>query len=344
MIIKTPNFILFILLKIIKIAKKFMKKEEACLLFKITYRCNDECPFCIAYEQRRDHLPDLSFENVIKNYEFFSKKFNISRIVFTGGEPTLHPEFVNILKYFKEQKSIIVNFVTNAINFGNKEFLEKISPLFLDEPKNKNNYLVFSANDYPLKDPKRNSIIKKRINGIINLMQSKLPLECIITISKDNSAFSHEIVKFLVDMKNKYDSNLRRVEFKMLYIEFTPNYLLNNTLPDSFGEIKLSLEKAIECLRHNGIHYYFWNLPLCYLSSPIDHKNILAEERIEKKMVMPEILIDAEHQYESFISINFQKYLKCHSECDKCSLKNCCGGIDPAYLKLPNFPELKNID
>ncbi len=319
-------------------------KKEICLILKITYRCNDECSFCIAHEQRGAHIPDLSFADIKKNFEFFSKKFNISRVNISGGEPTLHSEFFDILKYLKKKGPIVVNLVTNAIIFENKKFLRDMILSFPDASANEDNSVVFSFNDYPPASRQRRDIVKKRIRGIINLMKSELPLECVITISKNNCGFLSEITRHLIDFKNKHNSNLRGVEFRMLYIKFTSDLLLEETLPDSFDEIKLSIEKAIEYLKQNGTRYYFWNLPLCYLDNPVSRKNIWVKEFIKGKMMMPEVLIDAEHQYGDFIPIDFQKYLKGHSECGKCSLKDYCGGIDSAYLDLHNYPDLKTIN
>jgi len=66
---------------------------------KLTYQCNNRCRFCVQGNSR--HVTP-GFVPYNKLYAFIrSKKSSYAEIVFTGGEPTLHPDFIRLVKAAK---------------------------------------------------------------------------------------------------------------------------------------------------------------------------------------------------------------------------------------------------
>jgi len=59
----------------------------------LTHECTRKCPFCI--DKHRGNGAILSYDNLRKALDFAKQK-NIKDILFTGGEPTLHP---NVIEY-----------------------------------------------------------------------------------------------------------------------------------------------------------------------------------------------------------------------------------------------------
>lgn len=81
--------------------------------------CNLHCKWC--YNQEKQHRL-LKFELFVKFYEDIIKN-NITSIALIGGEPTIHPQFVEILRKLKEQE---VHLFTNAIRFSEKDFCKDV--------------------------------------------------------------------------------------------------------------------------------------------------------------------------------------------------------------------------
>jgi len=87
-------------------------------VIELTNRCNLSCLHCFRATSKKleDLSPDL-IEKVLKEADFFGKM----QVCFTGGEPTLHPEFekivVGLVKYRK--KISVFGMITNGINFKN---------------------------------------------------------------------------------------------------------------------------------------------------------------------------------------------------------------------------------
>ncbi|MFC3882379.1 radical SAM protein [Bacillus songklensis] len=81
--------------------------------------CNLDCPYCFAndYVNVHDNNLRVSSNMTIENYQKsleFALKIGTSRIGILGGEPTLHPEFKEILKITK-QKDLPIMLFTNGV-------------------------------------------------------------------------------------------------------------------------------------------------------------------------------------------------------------------------------------
>ena len=72
----------------------------------VTHECNKYCRFCI--DKYRGRYEYITLENVIKALNK-AKSLNLKEILIVGGEPTLHPNIVEIAKLVKEYgfKSIL---------------------------------------------------------------------------------------------------------------------------------------------------------------------------------------------------------------------------------------------
>jgi organic radical activating enzyme len=64
----------------------------------VTHECDRKCPFCI--DEYRGRAEFITLDNVIKGLEF-AKINSIKDILIVGGEPTLHPEILEIAKLVK---------------------------------------------------------------------------------------------------------------------------------------------------------------------------------------------------------------------------------------------------
>lgn len=81
--------------------------------------CNLHCKWC--YNQEKQHKL-LKFELFVKFYDDIIKN-NVTSMTLIGGEPTIHPQFVEILRKLEKQE---VHLFTNAIRFSEKKFCEDV--------------------------------------------------------------------------------------------------------------------------------------------------------------------------------------------------------------------------
>lgn len=96
------------------------------LSVELTNICNLHCSYCVRDEDALYHtpakfFPPALFESIVRQAR---EAIGITHVNFTGGEPTLHPQFDRVLE-IAESHDLKVSFVTNGWNF------EKIWPKLL---------------------------------------------------------------------------------------------------------------------------------------------------------------------------------------------------------------------
>jgi MoaA/NifB/PqqE/SkfB family radical SAM enzyme len=81
--------------------------------FSITPDCQSKCTFCYASKFRREDEEPLTLEEIESTWDQ-AKKMGCFSANLLGGEPVLHPQFLDIIKLLEPRKHIIT-FATNSI-------------------------------------------------------------------------------------------------------------------------------------------------------------------------------------------------------------------------------------
>jgi MoaA/NifB/PqqE/SkfB family radical SAM enzyme len=84
------------------------------IIVELTNRCNLSCQHC--FSGRHGGRNDLPMD-ILPNILPLAKKLGITKLSFTGGEPTLHPQFSEIIRLTYEG-GYEFGFVTNGWNFA----------------------------------------------------------------------------------------------------------------------------------------------------------------------------------------------------------------------------------
>jgi uncharacterized radical SAM superfamily Fe-S cluster-containing enzyme len=96
----------------------------------LTNRCNMNCPICFANANQQGYVYEPDYETIVKMLDTLraEEPIKCTAVQFSGGEPTIHPEFVKIVKAAKERNFAQVQAATNGIEFAKKyELLKEAS-------------------------------------------------------------------------------------------------------------------------------------------------------------------------------------------------------------------------
>lgn len=66
------------------------------LIVALTYRCNRKCPYCYAYESQDEYAADIDLGSAREVLDWAVRE-RAELISFTGGEPTCHPHFAELV-------------------------------------------------------------------------------------------------------------------------------------------------------------------------------------------------------------------------------------------------------
>lgn len=152
---------------------KFEHPQILHMLVMITNKCNMGCKYC--YTEANNHLKkerELTGEEWIRLFETVKipSKYRTQNISFTGGEPTIHPNFVDILKSVSGKYKVEIS--SNGLDINNNliEALESLEGL---------NFLNISMDSYkPSEDEfmRGTGTYTKRLENIRYLYKKGIPL------------------------------------------------------------------------------------------------------------------------------------------------------------------------
>lgn len=107
-------------------------KQHTCVgVIEITEKCNLNCPVCFADTKNTFTLPLKKVKEMIDLYVSCEGEPEVLQI--SGGEPTVHPDIIEILKYAGEKGIKYPMLNTNGLKLASREFAKKISDTMTDE-------------------------------------------------------------------------------------------------------------------------------------------------------------------------------------------------------------------
>ncbi|MCL2142948.1 MAG: radical SAM protein [Methanomassiliicoccaceae archaeon] len=89
----------------------------------LTNRCNMRCPICFANANQSGYVYEPDYDSIVEMLTMLRSEEPIkcTAVQFSGGEPTIHPRFVDIIRKAKELGFAQVQAATNGIEFA-KDF------------------------------------------------------------------------------------------------------------------------------------------------------------------------------------------------------------------------------
>jgi len=162
---------------------------------RLTKACNNRCVFCLDSDSQNGSFVPL---DDIKNDLKRARKNGIRRVVLSGGEPTLHPKFLEIIKFSKDIGFIHIQVITNGRMFAYRNFLYSVL-------KNGVTEITFSMHGHNKKLHETQTQIKgsfeQSLKGLKNALGIKdLIVSVDIVINKCNYKYLSSIIKYYINM------------------------------------------------------------------------------------------------------------------------------------------------
>ena len=158
-------------------------EQHSCLtLLEITENCNLECPICYA-----DSSPTAGRHRTLAEIEFMLDELVKNEgqpdiVQLSGGEPTIHPQFFEILDLVKTKpiRHLMIN--TNGIKIAkDRDFVQKLNTY----KPSLEIYLQFdSLKENPLKELRGQDLRQIREKAIEHLNEVNLSTTLVVTVKK----------------------------------------------------------------------------------------------------------------------------------------------------------------
>jgi MoaA/NifB/PqqE/SkfB family radical SAM enzyme len=306
------------------IDRKSMKPSR--LEIVLTYSCSNSCSFCLEADNRKMEDYHLTPFSPIEIFKILKYKKSICDFVnFTGGEPTLYPNFSDVVKKARRLGyRVVIN--TNGLKFSQKKFAQETLPS-IDE-------IVLSLHGHTAKihekHTRKGNSFENALLAINNI--EKLKPNCLlvnVVVTKANFVYLKNILNFL----NKLGVN---------------NVLLSNVAPSGgakagYAEQTISIEKwrkeipkLVSIVQKKNMRMKIFGLPACAMPKQLCYLDEGSEdarqplERIEKK----------NNKIGSELVYRFGPERKKVSKCKRCSLTGNCLGLFSDYNHIFGSKEL----
>lgn len=224
----------------------------------ICYVCNQYCSYCPCGNRKKLKNAITPFEDLKEKIDSMKRK-GIEHITLSGGEPTLHPYFIELVKYICEL-GINVTILSNGENFADDIFFQKIRNNF-DYSKIRVITTIHSQDCF--EHEKANQKVGSFNKTILGLKKIEaLGIKVIIKhcITKENYKDLALFYKF-IDQKFEKDTDIQLCAID--YVGIPTVRLQEEKL--TFPEIKPYLERLFDAniASTKPRKLYCVNIPLC---------------------------------------------------------------------------------
>jgi MoaA/NifB/PqqE/SkfB family radical SAM enzyme len=293
-----------------------------------SFSCNNNCIFCC--EGDNDHKKDISSDEIKKKL-IFAKKNNTSRVVFMGGEPTIRPDLVNLVRYAKKElhfKEVFI--ISNGRMFSYEKFAKQIVDAGVDT-------VLFSlvGSNSKIHDAQTRVLgsFNQLIAGVKNIKKySNVIIGFNTTINKYN-------YKDLPNLANLVTSFLEpdRGFFEFIFVHPCGNALkyFDDVVP-RVKDVVPYLKKAIDIGKKAKIKVMAEAIPFCYMHNYEEFVTELQMSREREKY----------HPYDDICDLNSSRVAVAKRKadfCKKCIFDLLCEGLWKNYANHFGFDELKPI-
>ncbi len=282
-------------------------------ILKINNLCNLNCCFCADPIETR-LLSDFPYEKLIKGLK--EKKEKFENLIITGGEPTIYPQLIPLLKYAKEEcgyKQIFLT--TNGVMLHLQANADKLIHAGVDT------FLIsFPCSDEAMYD----AIVKKKgsfrlaVEGIKNVKRRGKQVRVNTAMHKLNYRYLPKTIPFLAEL------GVDAIQLSFLNPIGSSMVNGKSAIALSYTQIMPTIDEAfIEAKKIGYEGLYIENIPACIASKYIPY------------------LSDFRKPDENKDYYNASKAKP--SQCSSCSMNSICDGVWKDYLLQFGDSELKPI-
>lgn len=224
----------------------------------VCYVCNEKCKYCPCGKQDNTMERITPFESLINKIDNMNKA-GIRHITVSGGEPTLHPEFVGILEYI-QFLGIKVTILSNGENFSDVEFFEKLNEkVKIEELRLITTLHSHDALKHEDANQKQGSFFKT-ITGLKKMEKAGAKIIVKHCITKENY---QDLAEFYMYIDQNFLPEIDIQLCSIDYVGIPSEQLLNQRL--TFPELKPYIEDMFDISLNSKSNrkLYCINMPLC---------------------------------------------------------------------------------
>lgn len=231
------------------------EKLSTCLaLIEIVDSCNLACPTCYASSPQSPDVKAASLEDICARVQgVIDRKGKIEILQLSGGEPTLHPRFFELLEWCQNHASIeYVLLNTNGVRIARDgEFSSELARRF-----RYGKFQLYLQFDGPQEAGQRDlrgaDLRDTRLRCLERCAESDIPVTLAVTVTPENLPYLWETVSFGLGREN-----VRGVSFQPVFgsgrgtlngqVRLNTADIILNTVSQSAGQLRFEDFTPLPC-------------------------------------------------------------------------------------------------
>lgn len=246
---------------------KKINKSGSCIskCIILTTLCNNNCRLCLVGDIKKEHKRISALRGELNE----GIKKGCKRVILTGGEPTIHPDFLKVIRLCKDLGYKKITVISNGRMFSNISFLKKAIEEGMDEVV----FSIYSSDsgihDYLTMVP---GSLRETAAGLENMKKLQQPVIINTAISKKNYKHLPELSKMLAGL----GAEQQQFEFVRPIGMAQKNYSF--VVPE-MNHVVNYVHKAIDICIKNGVRAKVEGIPFCLMKGYTRYVNTLEEQK-----------------------------------------------------------------
>ena len=276
---------------------------------RLVTACNSRCVFCLDTDTPRGVY--LLTEDIHRELRRGREELNADKVILSGGEGSIHPKFIDFVRYAKEIGYDRVQTVTNGVMFGQREFYSAAVDAGLGE-------ITFSLHGHTpeLHDRLTGTpgAFHKLMKGMMRaIREGRIIVNVDVCINKQNVAYIDQIVDLALSVGVR--------EFDLLHV--IPQGVAYENRNDLFYdpiEHLPRLQKVFSLNRHPGVVIWTNRFPVEFLEN--------LEDLIQDPHKMLDEVNGRSHQVKRYLDEGTPLECRDPERCQHCFIEPFCNTAD----------------
>lgn len=288
---------------------------------KTGFVCNNNCRFCV--QAHKKHLGNRKTTEIKNDIKEARKRCD--SIVLTGGEPTIRPDFIELVKYAKQLNYHLIQIQTNGRMFSSLQFCEKTINAGANEFSPALHGCCAEQHDFLTETP--NSFLQT-INGIKNLKKLGQKVITNTVVVKQNYKNLPEIAVLLVKLKVD--------QFQFAFVHPIGNAMrYYDSIVPNMSLAALYIKKGLRVGINAGIGCMAEAMPYCVMGD--------YEDCISEKFIPETEIYDMDMVIKDYKSTRTRDGKIKFNQCKKCKYDEICEGPWKEYPEKRGIEEFKAV-
>lgn len=271
---------------------------------KVGFACNNHCTFCVQWDKRLRFKP-RSLEEIQTIIQDEYDKWALY-IVFTGGEPTVHPQLVEAVAYAKQVGYKQIQIQSNWTNFDKIEYVQKLIEAGVTE-------FSPSIHGFHKETHDRQVVTKwaweRVVKWLINLRKLNQIVIINSVVTKENYKEIPELAALLIKL------NVTQFQFAFVHILWSAAANKEDVVPKK-SLVMPYIYKALDLAKKAGIPAYTEAIPYCLMQW---YEWAIAENHMPETSV-----VDAEYRVDSYADYRWSEWKSKRENCRTCVKDKYC--------------------